>query len=147
MKKIFKALFFLLSFLWQLPQAIVGLVMLIYFKLYGGAELLSYRKMCFAYSAKRMRGGISLGCFAFVSPRLAKDEATVAHEQLGHTHDSKLMGPLYLFIIGLPSLIHAARRKYSCYYDFYTEERANRFAGVDVVRPEFGRCYLVMKEK
>lgn len=134
MKKIFKALFFLLSFLWQLPQAIVGLVMLIYFKLYGGAELLSYRKMCFAYSAKRMRGGISLGCFAFVSPRLAKDEAVIAHEQLGHTVQSKILGPLYLLIIGLPSLIHASvyDRHKSCYYDFFCERNANYFAKVKV---------------
>lgn len=147
MKKVFNALLFILSFLWQLPQSIVGLLMLIYFKLMGGAKLISYKKLCFAFDAKLMQGGISLGNFAFLSPTLAKSEATVAHEQLGHTVQSKILGPLYLLVIGLPSLIHASMNNYSCYYDFYTESWANKCANLDVIINKWGRCEVVMKDE
>ena len=143
MKKVLNALLFILSFIWQLPQSIVGLIMLVYFKLMGGAKLISYKKLCFAFDAKLMRGGISLGNFAFLSPTLAKNEATIAHEQLGHTVQSKILGPLYLLIIGLPSLIHAwlhDSRK-SCYYDAWCEKWANNCAGLKT--DEY--CRLIFK--
>lgn len=83
-----------------------------------------------------MSGGISLGPFAYVSK--SSGYATIAHETDGHTTDSKLMGPLYLFIIGIPSLLNAAFDFTKCYYGFYTEKRANRFANLEVT----DRCAL-----
>lgn len=144
MKKILNAILFTLSFIWQAPQSLIGLFMLIYFKLRGNVELLSYRKLCFCYKSKYMSGGISLGNFAFVSEYSSKNEATIAHEQLGHTWDSKLMGPLYLLIIGLPSILNAAFDFTECYYDFFTEKLANFHAGVIVRTNSFGRCYIDM---
>lgn len=143
-KNIINGLLFGITFVWQIPQSLTGLVMLLYFKLFGGAELISCRKLCLCYKAKNMRGGISLGNFAFVSPSLSKDEASIAHEQLGHTWDSKLMGPLYLIIVGLPSIIHAWLYDYkkSCYYDFFTEKLANKHAGLGVDK----NCRLYKKE-
>lgn len=141
MKKLLNILLFGLSFAWQFPQSIIGLFMLIYFKIFGGAKLISYKKLCFCYEAKNMMGGISLGNFAFVSPRLT-DEASVAHEQLGHTMQSKLLGPLYLFIIGIPSILNAYFDFTKCYYDFYTEKNANFFAGLTIDE----KCRLKFKD-
>lgn len=146
MKKLLNILLFELSFAWQFPQSIIGLFMLIYFKIFGGAKLISYKKLCFCYEAKNMMGGISLGNFAFVSPRLT-DEASVAHEQLGHTWDSKLMGPLYLFIIGIPSILNAWFDFTECYYSFYPERWANKHAGLIVKTNQYGRCYITFPEK
>ena len=115
--------------------------MLLYFKLFGGVKLISYKKLCFAYEAKRMSGGISLGNFAFLSPISAKNEPSIAHEQLGHTVDSKWMGPLYLFIIGIPSILNAWLDFTECYYDFFTERLANKHAGL-IVKSFSGRCYI-----
>lgn len=132
MKKLFNALIFVISFLWQLPQSLTGLFMLIYFKICGDLELISYEKLCFAYKSNFMRGGISLGNFAFVSNGLSKRKESIAHEQLGHTWDSKLMGPLYLLIVGLPSILNAAFKFTKCYYDWYPEKWANKHAGIEV---------------
>lgn len=141
--KIMKALLFIITFIWQLPQNLVAILMLPFL---GKLRLISFKKLCFAFEGENMRGGISLGNFAFLSPRLSRDAASVAHEQEGHTHDSKLFGPLYLFVIGLPSLIHAwLYDKSTCYYDFWTERRANRFANVEVVTTSSGYCYTIMK--
>ena len=84
-----------------------------------------------------MSGGISLGPFAFCSKYSASKECVVAHEVDGHTVDSKIFGPLYLLIIGLPSLLNAAFDFTENYYDFWTEKLANKHAGLTT--DEFGR--------
>lgn len=79
-------------------------------------------------------GGVSLGGFIFVNgsrPDFWVKDATV-HEY-GHTVQSMLFGPLYLFVIGIPSIVWANSKKYAKlradgqknYYDLYTEWGAN----------------------
>ena len=79
-----------------------------------------------------MSGGISLGPIAYVSER--SGEETIAHETDGHTVQSKILGPLYLLVIGIESFLWASFYDYKkhCYYDFYTESWANRCAGLTV---------------
>ena len=89
-----------------------------------------------------MSGGISLGSFAFVSNNLAKKETSIRHEQ-GHMWDSKVFGPLYLFIVGIPSIMNAAFDFTKCYYDFYTEKWANKHAGLGLDK----NCRLYIKER
>lgn len=145
MEKILNWLIFAILFIWQLPQNIVALVMMPFL---GKLRLISYRQFCFAFEGSKMAGGISLGSFAFLSPYSAKQETSVAHEQLGHTVDSKIMGPLYLFIIGIPSIFHAwLHTNCPCYYHFYTERWANKHAGLTTVKTSSGYCYLVFKKK
>ena len=145
MEKLINCLMFILLFLWQLPQNIVALVMMPFL---GKLRLISYRRFCFAFEGSKMMGGISLGSFAFLSPRSARSPESVAHEQLGHTVDSKIYGPLYLLVIGLPSVLHAwLHKNCPCYYHFYTERRANEFAGLRTVKTSRGHCYLVFKDK
>lgn len=144
LKKILNLLIFVLLFIWQLPQNIVALIMMPFL---GKKKLISYKSKCFAYECSRMMGGISLGTFAFLSPSSAKSLESVAHEQDGHTMDSKIFGPLYLLVIGLPSILHAwLHTDCPCYYHFFTEKRANRFAGLEVYYNDYGRCRLRFKK-
>lgn len=79
--------------------------------------------------------GLSLGYFIFV-PGDA-DGRLVRHEY-GHSLQSLALGPLYLPVIGLPSLVWAGlpalerRRSHRgiSYYAFYTERWADRWGGV-----------------
>ena len=145
LKKIGHAILFVLLFIWQLPQNLVALVMMPFI---GKMELISYRQFCFAFKASRMAGGISLGNFAFLDPYLSRKPASVDHEQLGHTVDSKILGPLYLFVIGIPSLCWAAFGDDSkCYYSFYTERWANKHADLEVLTTSTGRCFVSQKVK
>ncbi len=121
-----------LLFIWQLPQNIVGAAMWLYFKLMGDVEKIEATKWSVAYESAYMSGGISLGSFCFLSQNLATEKESVAHELKGHTVDSRIMGPFYLFIIGLPSLLNAMFSFTKCYFDFYTEVRSNRHAGLGV---------------
>lgn len=142
--EILKWVLFAISFFWQLPQNIVALVMMPFL---GKLELISFKKQCFAFKGSHMSGGISLGNFAFLSPYSAKFDAVVAHEQCGHTLQSKMLGPLYLIVIGLPSILHAAFHKNCpCYYHFFTEAWANSCAHLGVGYRKDGSCYLYFKK-
>lgn len=128
-------LLFPLTFLWQLPQNLVAIAVLLCSK---NVRKIDFRHGCFVLSANMPKGagGVSLGNFAFVCPQLAHDEHTIRHEADGHTVDSLIFGPLYLLAIGLPSVLHLIwfNRKQPAgksYYDFYTERWANRHAGLE----------------
>lgn len=118
-----------LLLIWQLPQTLVGLIMLPFV---GKVRKIRSTKWSTCYEGSKMGGGISLGPICIVSPISASHEAIVRHELYGHTWDSRLFGPLYLLVIGLPSLLNAMFHFTDCYYDFYTERRANKAAGLKV---------------
>lgn len=133
---------FILLCIWQLPQLLISLVMMPFL---GKLTLIADRHFNFCYKGEGMSGGISLGPIAYVSEYLSKNDAGVAHELDGHTVQSKILGPLYLFVIGLPSIIWAMSYDYKkqCYYDFYTEKNANYFAKLTVDE----NCNLMFKNK
>ncbi len=86
--------------------------------------------------------GISLGYIVFWSREDSRwhdlDIRNRAHE-LGHTKQSRLLGWLYLPVIGLPSISRAAYalahrevtgRQWARYYEGYPENWADRLGGV-----------------
>lgn len=126
----------ILLYIWQLPQNLVGLIMLLFMKPYTSKE--KYRGITYVVS-KKMSGGISLGNYVILSSYYkdkVRHHKTWDHEW-GHARDSRMFGPLYLIVIGLPSLIWAwmygtvIKSTYNGYYKFYTEKRADRLGGVD----------------
>ncbi|MDR0883641.1 MAG: hypothetical protein LBN05_03425 [Oscillospiraceae bacterium] len=76
-------------------------------------------------------GGLTLGKYIFVGRGLIGSESLLEHEY-GHTIQSLFLGPLYLLVIGLPSLTWAQlfadyRRENGIdYSDFYTESWADK---------------------
>lgn len=119
----------MIMILWTLPQNIIGFIGYMIFRKgykykYNGA---------FIIEVPNKYGSVSLGNFIFVSN--ATGEETIKHEY-GHTLQSKKLGWLYLFIIGIPSIIWAScfegyRKKHNIsYYAFYTERWANKLGGV-----------------
>lgn len=141
-KNFFEWFIYVLLFIWQLPQNMVGFVMWLYFKLSGDLEMIVKNKYSQVYRSKNMLGGISLGTFAFVSNNLGQNEVYVKHE-IGHMWDSKLMGPLYLLIVGLPSLLNAMFGFTKCYYSFFCEAWANKHGGIYADE----NCMLHINEK
>ena len=113
----------LVLWLWQMPQNIIGEILAFY---YGGCTSFyrtgKYNRVA-VVSSDRMRGGISLGNI-IILPEFFSDK-TLKHE-LGHCKQSLYLGWLYLPVIGLPSIIHAALHRKGDYYHFWTERWANR---------------------
>lgn len=117
----------LLLWIWQLPQNLVGLFLLLVF---WPEESIYFHDTRVFYS-KRMHGGISLGSYILLKTG-SGTEINLKHEW-GHTRQSRILGPFYLFVIGIPSLLKAASFKENwgeSYYDFYTEKWADKLGGV-----------------
>lgn len=117
----------ILLWIWQLPQNLAGLVVMPFYK---KDRSIRYKDRTIRY-CPRFPGGISLGFYVYVGSTNMK---TIAHEW-GHTRQSNMLGPLYLLVIGLPSIIWAAFYRYDPsdphgYYRFYTEKWADKLGGV-----------------
>lgn len=123
-----------LLYIWQLPQNLVGLIVLAYCKLFlknvskEKCEGITY------YYCKNFNGGISLGNYIISYSRNA---LTIKHEH-GHQKQSLYLGPLYLFVIGIPSICWAGLYgtklfpyKENGYYEFYTERWAEQLGKVN----------------
>ena len=132
MKLIMKYIRNLILFIWQLPQHIVALI-------YFGYLVMMCKDLGVDSRYKQaivipciMRGAVTLGNYVFVGLNL-EYKKTVKHE-LGHTIQSKILGPLYLIVIGIPSITYCGLRRLfpslrkKNYYDFYTEKWANNLS-------------------
>lgn len=117
-------------YIWQLPQNLLGLLFMLFLK---GEKRHELKGIKFYYQ-KRFPGGVTIGEYIIVG---TKQETTVRHEY-GHVLQSRILGPLYLIVIGLPSLIHAwlngaigcCEKHDEGYYHFYTEKWADKLAGI-----------------
>ena len=118
-------------YVWQLPQNLLGLLVLLIMKPVKLIRDTGYAKV---YSSRRMSGGISLGQYSCISYVSSKNEKTIRHEGIGHARQSRMLGPLYLVVIGLPSILWAALHNIvaprKSYYWFYTEAWADSLGGV-----------------
>ncbi|MBQ3880696.1 MAG: hypothetical protein II727_10350 [Oscillospiraceae bacterium] len=130
-----------LQWLWGLPQTLAGAVMAFAYR----------RNPHFSYRGTRVTiwdkpGSLSLGMFLFLSRALPGVEGTqvsglgeqVLLHEYGHTLQSLMLGPLFLLVIGAPSLAWAGSKKLAAlrakkhvsYYSLYTERWANRLGKV-----------------
>ena len=114
------------SFLWCLPQNLLGFAVLLLTKARPHGDHFYY---------KFNGGSVSLGEFIFLSPSDWGDERVLNHER-GHREQSRRLGWLYLPIVGIPSVIWQTcfrdyRKRYGIdYYSFFTERWADRLGGV-----------------
>ena len=132
MKLIMKYIRNLILFIWQLPQHLLAII-------YFGYLVMMCKDLGIDSRYKQaivipcvMRGAVTLGNYVFVGLNSEYKE-TVKHE-LGHTIQSKILGPLYLIVIGIPSITYCGlRRIFSSlrkknYYDFFSEKSANNLS-------------------
>lgn len=133
MKTIWEIIKFIGLLIWQLPQSIIGWVMILWFLIIGKVEFIHYHKHAFIFMADKMSGSISLGTVVILCKNHSKSNPTIQHE-LGHVIQSHYLGMLYLFVIGIPSICWAAKYNHfnpNSYYSFYTEKWANRLGKVE----------------
>lgn len=130
MKKILHLTIAFLLFIWQLPQCLVGIGVILFYIL--AKKDIRY-KDGIAVVTQFPAGGVSLGEFIIIH-QYCDDEETRKHE-LGHRVQSRMLGPLYLLIVGIPSvcLCLMARKSSkinSTYYEHFPENWANKLGGV-----------------
>ena len=130
-----------LLWLWQLPQNLCGII----YRSISEDNRISVvgtydsRSVGAKVYLQKANGGISLGRYIFINQDYIDEEIVIKHE-CGHVKQSKILGPLYLLVIGIPSILHAWLNNYiGCcwkngeynYYHFYTEKWANKLMGIE----------------
>ena len=121
---------FLALWIWQMPQNLLGLVLV---AILQPEDVYDFEGVRFYY-ASRMSGGISLGRYIIVRDVLKDYTGRTERHELGHSRQSRVLGWLYLPVIGLPSLLWAVwwnEDRNRSYYSFYTERWADILGGID----------------
>lgn len=118
--------------LWQLPQILVGrcaVAIMLPFASRKGEEVTYY------YTDK-LKGGraVTLGDVVLMAEYYyTRPESEVHRHEAGHAIQSKILGWLYLPIVGLCSVIHAIFHKDEYghdYREFWTEKWADKLAKI-----------------
>lgn len=107
---------FIIKFIWEFPSNIVALLLMFFL---GIDSMQFVKQRGIIISKMSYQGGLTLGNFVFVENFAAP---LVKHE-FGHIRQGWALGPLYLLVIGLPSLIWCLIYKSTGkpYEWFYTE--------------------------
>lgn len=141
----------LLQCTWGFVQSLAGL--LLFLKFYNHPHLFYHG--CIRTKWNR-NDGISLGLFIFTpseenpkllrrvnndTEKLRRNCNKVAVHEYGHTYQSLLLGPLYLIVIGIPSLSWSRmkrykelRRKYGVPYSFFWPEQWANSLGEKILK-------------
>lgn len=126
-----------LSYIWQLPQNICGIIWK-YIKRNSIITTISnndIRKVGASTYLMKAGGAVTLGKYIFISQTYQDQTNTIKHE-CGHVKQSMILGPLYLIVVGIPSILHAWLNDYiGCdkdkgYSHFYTEKWADKLMGL-----------------
>lgn len=118
----------ILLWIWQFPQHIVGLLILLFIKSESKHRFdgITY------YYYDPFPGGISLGNYMILGDKWSQ---SIKHEY-GHTMQSRILGPLYLPTVGLCSITWAGlygsviKETHNGYYKFWTEKWADKLGKV-----------------
>ena len=117
--------YYLLQWTWGLPQNLVGLALWLGCK---GEKEPRYHGA--AVKRWNLYASASIGMFLFLAPNA--NRRILVHEY-GHSIQSIILGPLFFFVIGLPSMLWAGlgsarlyrKRRGRSYYWFYPERWAD----------------------
>lgn len=146
-----KVLYWILQLTWGLPQTIVGFIVFI----------LNIRKKHYLFNSAVATewdrdSGVSLGLFIFIPKKsnISKHREMLFHEY-GHTIQSLILGPIYLLVIGIPSIVwfnvfklkasgkkaHKSEgvKNKTSYTDFYTEKWAENVGNNRRIRDDRGK--------
>lgn len=124
-----------LLYIWQLPQNILGLIVIFFSKA-------KRREMCaITYFETSINMGVSLGKYIILNEGFQIKD--LMHEY-GHQKQSLYLGWLYLLIIGLPSAVFnnlwdrvfhkkwGVYKRYKWYYSRFPENWADKLGGIKI---------------
>lgn len=138
-----KSMASVISYLWQLPQNLVGLLVRLVCRIAYGAPVVENHRGVSFYYYKCADMGVSLGAQVIMS-ELCRESLTSKDHEYGHCLQSRRLGWLYLIVIGLPSLFgniydrifHTESNgwdfwsSYKWYYNQPVERWADKLGGV-----------------
>jgi len=148
---------YLLLWIWQIIQNILGLSVLIFNKVFLRKRFIlkerivvngsKTNKTWYKYKSRKPKkiSGLSLGDYFFIwvdidypdKVKLEKKINEVKEHELMHSFQSEILGPLYLIIIGIPSIIMTGVSSAKFMEGFYTENILKKYTQKQIV---YYRC-------
>jgi hypothetical protein len=140
MRTIINILLLSLLSIWEFPQILLGLLVLAIAKTGRKTVRMEREKQLLFVETTGM--GVSLGWFIFWSPsgnRYPYYTNDCRMHEYGHSRQSAMLGPLYLIVVGIPSLSRVAYSRYYCkkhghawkhYFDAFPENWADTLGGI-----------------
>ena len=140
MKKAGKVVIGFLLLFWELPQNLLGFVIFAFLRIKKSVLHIQLGKGRFFIET--LRTGVSLGCLVFWTRsgnRFPYLENDCRMHEYGHARQSVMLGPFYLFVIGIPSVSRVLFRKWYSwkfgqnwknYYNGFPENWADQLGGV-----------------
>ncbi len=124
------AVYTVLQWTWGIPQTLLGFLLFLWLTVKRPRRKRSYFHGA-VVSQWSLTYSLSLGMFIFHGR--PQDTDVLVHEW-GHTVQSLVLGPFYLFAVGLPSavwcvfppVVRRRRRRHIKYTSFYCEKWASR---------------------
>ena len=102
----------ILQWTWGILQNILGGLLFLFLLIKNPKAKHDYYHGAVVTPWKQGKGSMGLGMFIFFGHQGAPDAKEVIVHEWGHTVQSVILGPLFLFVIGLPSLIWAYTPKF-----------------------------------
>jgi len=134
----------ILLWVWQLPQHLLGLLLVLLLRARlrpwpHKDKVINYWEYNPQSGLSRFLSGGSFGRYIILPPR--NDYAQTVPHEYGHSLQSRAWGPLYLLVVGIPSVIgnlwdRAFHKRWSVekrtawYYSRYPEKQADKLGGV-----------------
>jgi len=127
-------------FLWELPQSLLGIVVLAIMKKRNHVHNIQTED--YRMYIQTLTTGVSLGWFVFWSPagnRFPHLLNDCRMHEYGHARQSAMLGPLYLLIIGIPSLVRVLysrwykkryKKSWKNYFKAFPENWADKLGGI-----------------
>lgn len=123
--KALKTIWLVFLTVWMGIQNIFGCFAWLWIKIWFGAK---FNGVYFAVPKKSW--GISLGWFIFIGDKMRDKHISFLHER-GHLVQSKILGPLYMFTVGIGSWYNYATCKSRFdYHKFWCEKWADNISRI-----------------
>ncbi len=114
--------------IWQLPQIVLGVVLLWFLKIW----IVRHYETSRVYICARIKWGVSLGSIIILG-KVHDNTCTIRHEY-GHSRQSKMLGWLYLPVVGVFSGLHNVCHRIDWakgdYYRYWCERWADKLENV-----------------
>lgn len=121
-----------LCWIWQFPQHILGFLMS-----RKAVRMHVYNDVMVYYTRNVFNCGVSLGNYILLdADKYARLDLTTIKHEYGHSLQSRMLGPLYLLAVGLPSALcnnvyaRIFKKDSVWYYNRYPEKWADKLGGV-----------------
>lgn len=112
-----KTIYNYIWWVWELPQLLAAFLVLTFVR-----PLAKYKYQDAIVVVHGRKFNVALSRLILVN----KPTTSKLQHEYGHVTQSKYLGPLYLLVIGIPSLLHCVFHQCRNYYHFYTEKWANK---------------------